>query len=208
MSSRNTRSRELFGLTLDNGIPSPITPAMNLKRHSNVLSEERASKTSKIDEDLIPNNALTPVIEYKSSRRCLTYSPEECSINSSEEKRRSVASNRLERSSDRFQALKATIDLEIKTRHDVIDVHVIRCRDLQRLSGKAEDVNAYAKVVISGVNENHSLPSQRSIFQRTSVLYGKREPEFRRHLRLQLPSVVYDHQMLHISVWHRDKKYR
>ncbi|XP_068628558.1 uncharacterized protein PsGEF [Battus philenor] len=206
--AQNRSSRDLFGLTLDNGIPSPITPAVNLKRQSNVLSEERASKTSKLDEDLIGIDALTPIIEYKSSRRCLTYSPEESSINSSEEKRRSVASNRFERSTDRFQALKATIDLEIKTRHDIVDVHVIRCRDLQRPSGKTEDINAYAKVVITGVQENQSLPSQRSIFQRTSVLYGKREPEFQRHLKLPLPTAVYDHQMLHVSVWHRDKKYR
>lgn len=119
---QNKRSRELFGLTLENGIPSPITPVHNLKRSSNVLSEERAHKTSKLDEDLLPTDAYTPVIEHKSSRRCLTYSPEE-SINSSEEKRRSVASNRLERSCDRFQALKGTIDLEIVTRNDVIDVH-------------------------------------------------------------------------------------
>ncbi|CAK1599372.1 unnamed protein product [Parnassius mnemosyne] len=206
--TQNIKTRELFGLTLANGIPSPITPAVSLKRQSNVLSDEIASKTSKLDEDVIPNDALTPVIEYKSSRRCLTYSPEESSINSSEEKRRSVASNRLERSTDRFQALKATIDLEIKTRQDVVDVHVIRCRDLQRSSGKTEDINAYAKVVISGVNENQSLPSQRSIFQRTSVLYGRREPEFQRHLKLPLPTAIYDHQVLHISVWHRDKKYR
>lgn len=120
---QNKRSRELFGLTLENGIPSPITPVPNLKRSSNVLSEERAHKTSKLDEDnMILIDAFTPVIEHKSSRRCLTYSPEE-SINSSEEKRRSVASNRLERSCDRFQALKGTIDLEIVTRNDVIDVH-------------------------------------------------------------------------------------
>ncbi|CAH0722206.1 unnamed protein product, partial [Brenthis ino] len=205
---QNVRSRELFGLTLETGIPSPITPLPNLKRTSNVLSEERAHKTSKLEEDLLPNDIMTPVLEHKTSRRCLTYSPEECSITSSEEKRRSVASNRLERSADRFQALKATIDLQIITRNDVIDVHVIRCRDLQRSSGKVDDINAYAKVVISGVTEDHSLPSQRSIFQRTSVLYGKREPEFQRHLKLPLPTAVYEHQMLHVSVWHRDKKYR
>lgn len=122
-SAQNKRSRELFGLTLENGIPSPITPVANLKRPSNVFSEERAHKTSKLDEDMLPSDIFTPVIEHKSSRRCLTYSPEECSINSSEEKRRSVASNRLERSTDRFQSLKATIDLEIVTRNEVIDVH-------------------------------------------------------------------------------------
>ncbi|CAG9575463.1 unnamed protein product [Danaus chrysippus] len=205
---QNKRSRELFGLTLENGIPSPITPVTNLKRTSNVLSEERVHKTSKLGEELVPSNAITPVIEHKTSRRCLTYSPEESSINSNEEKRRSVASNRLERSADRFQALKGTIDLEVITKNDVIDVHVIRCRDLQRASGKVDDINAYAKVVISGVTEDQSLPSQRSIFQRTSVLYGKREPEFQRHLKLPLPNTIYDHQMLHISVWHRDKKYR
>ncbi|CAH2989797.1 unnamed protein product [Chilo suppressalis] len=204
----NKRSRELFGLTLENGIPSPITPVPNLKRPSNVLSEERAHKSSKLDEDLLLNDIVTPVIEHKSSRRCLTYSPEESSINSSEEKRRSIASNRLEHSTDRFQSLKGTIDLEIRTKNDVIDVHVIRCRDLQRCTGKTDDINAYTKVVISGVTESHSLPTQRSIFQRTSVLYGKREPEFQRHLKLPVPSVVYDHQVLHISVWHRDRKYR
>ncbi|XP_052737273.1 uncharacterized protein LOC112053688 [Bicyclus anynana] len=206
--AQNKRSRELFGLTLENGIPSPITPLPNLKRSSNVLSEERAHKTSKLEEDLFSNGAMTPVLEHKTSRRCLTYSPEDSSISSSEEKRRSVASNRLERSADRFQSLKGTIDLEIIMRNDIIDVHVIRCRDLQRPSGKVDDINAYAKVVISGVAEDQSLPSQRSIFQRTSVLYGKREPEFQRHLKLPLPTAVYDHQMLHISVWHRDKKYR
>ncbi|CAH2100360.1 unnamed protein product [Euphydryas editha] len=205
---QNVRSRDLFGLTLENGIPSPITPLPNLKRSSNVLSEERAHKTSKLGEELLSNDVMTPVLEYKTSRRCLTYSPEECSIESNEEKRRSVASNRLERSTDRFQYLKPTIDLEITTRNDIIDVHVIRCRDLQRSTGKTDDINAYAKVVISGVTEDQSLPSQRSIFQRTSVLYGKREPEFQRHLKLPLPKAVYDHQMLHISVWHRDKKYR
>ncbi|XP_063890900.1 uncharacterized protein Psgef isoform X5 [Helicoverpa armigera] len=207
-NSHNKRSRELFGLTLEHGIPSPITPVPNLKRPGKVLSEERAHKTSKLDDDFLPTDAYTPVIEHKSIRRCLTYSPEENSISSSEEKRRSVASNRLERSSERFQAPKGTIDLEIITRNDVIDVHVIRCRDLQRSSGKTDDINAYAKVVISGVTESQSLPSQRSIFQRTSVLYGKREPEFQRHLKLPLPTAVYDHQVLHISVWHRDKKYR
>ncbi|XP_075989177.1 protostome-specific GEF isoform X4 [Anticarsia gemmatalis] len=207
-NAHNKRSRELFGLTLEHGIPSPITPVPNLKRPGKVLSEERAHKTSKLDEDLLPTEAFTPVIEHKSIRRCLTYSPEEYSISSSEEKRRSVASNRLERSSERFQALKGTIDLEIMTRNDVIDVHVIRCRDLQRSTGKTDDINAYAKVVISGVSESQSLPPQRSIFQRTSVLYGKREPEFQRHLKLPLPTAIYDHQMLHISVWHRDKKYR
>ncbi|KAM3956262.1 LOW QUALITY PROTEIN: protostome-specific GEF [Aphomia sociella] len=205
---RSRRSREIFGLTLENGIPSPITPVTNLKRTSNVLSEERAHKTSKLDEELFPSEAFTPVIEHKSSRRCLTYSPEESSINSSEEKRRSVASNRLERSSDRLQLLKGTIDLEIITKNDIIDVHVIRCRDLQRSSGKTDEINAYAKVVISGVTESQALSSQRSIFQRTSVLYGKREPEFQRHLKLPLPTAVYDHQLLHVSVWHRDKKYR
>ncbi|XP_053600694.1 uncharacterized protein PsGEF isoform X4 [Plodia interpunctella] len=205
---QNKRTRELFGLTLENGIPSPITPVPKLKRPSNVLSEERAHKTSKLDEDLLPTDAFTPVIEHKSTRRCLTYSPEESSINSSEEKRRSVASNRFERSTDRFQSLKGTIDLEIVTKNDIIDVHVIRCRDLQRSSGRTDDINAYAKVVISGVTETQPLSSQRSIFQRTSVLYGKREPEFQRHLKLPLPTAVYDHQLLHISVWHRDKKYR
>ncbi|KAJ2946680.1 hypothetical protein O0L34_g12740 [Tuta absoluta] len=204
--NQNRKSKELFGLTLANGIPSPITPVPNLKRSSNVLSEERAHKTSKLEEDL-QTDGFTPVIEHKSSRRCLTYSPEECSINSSEEKRRSVASNKLEKSSDVFQTLKGTIDLEIITKNEIIDVHVIRCRDLQRPSGKTDDINAYAKVVISGVTEQ-SLPSQRSIFQRTSVLYGRREPEFQRHLRLPLPTAIYDHQMLHVSVWHRDKKYR
>ncbi|CAH0600813.1 unnamed protein product [Chrysodeixis includens] len=207
-NSHNKRSRELFGLTLEHGIPSPITPVPNLKRPGKVLSEERAHKTSKVDEDFLLTDGFTPVIEHKSIRRCLTYSPEENSISSSEEKRRSVASNRLERSSERFQALKGTIDLEIITRNDVIDVHVIRCRDLQRSTGKTDDINAYAKVVISGVPESQSLPSQRSIFQRTSVLYGKREPEFQRHLKLPLPTAIYDNQMLHISVWHRDKKYR
>ncbi|VVC92444.1 unnamed protein product [Leptidea sinapis] len=205
-SSHNKRSRELFGLTLENGIPSPITPLPNLKRASNVLSEERAHKTSKLYEEMMPNDVVTPVIEHRSSRRCLTYSPEE-SINSSEEKRGSVASNRLERSADRFLAMKGTIDLEIFTRNDVIDVHVIRCRDLQRPSGKVDDINAYAKVVIGGMTEQQ-LPSQRSIFQRTSVLYGKREPEFQRHLTLPRPAIIYDNQTLHISVWHRDKKYR
>ncbi|XP_038208625.1 uncharacterized protein LOC119829950 [Zerene cesonia] len=205
---QNIRPKELFGLSHENGIPSPITPIPNLKRTSNILSEERAHKTSKLYEDMLPNDIATPVIEHRSSRRCLTYSPEENSISSSEEKRGSIASNRLERSADRFQALKGTIDLEIITKNELIDVHVIRCRDLQRSSGKVDDINAYAKVVISGVTEAQSLPSQRSIFQRTSVLYGKREPEFQRHLKLPLPSAVYDHQMLHISVWHRDKKYR
>lgn len=122
-NSHNKRSRELFGLTLEHGIPSPITPVPNLKRPGKVLSEERAHKTSKLDEDFLPTDGYTPVIEHKSIRRCLTYSPEENSISSSEEKRRSVASNRLERSSERFQALKGTIDLEIMTRNDVIDVH-------------------------------------------------------------------------------------
>ncbi|CAK1548085.1 unnamed protein product [Leptosia nina] len=205
---QNRKSRDLFGLTLENGIPSPITPGPNLKRTSNILSEERAHKTSKLYEDMLPNDIATPVIEHRSSRRCLTYSPEENSISSSEEKRGSIASNRLERSADRFQALKGTIDLEIITRDELIDVHVIRCRDLQRSSGKMDDINAYAKVVISGVAETQTLPSQRSIFQRTSVLYGKREPEFQRHLKLSLPPAIYEHQMLHISVWHRDKKYR
>ncbi|CAB3221621.1 unnamed protein product [Arctia plantaginis] len=207
-NAHNKRSRDLFGLNLEHGIPSPITPVPNLKRPGKVLSEERAHKTSKLDEELLQTEAYTPVIEHKSIRRCLTYSPEEYSINSSEEKRRSVASNRLEQSSERFQALKGTIDLAIMTNNDVIDVHVIRCRDLQRSTGKTDDINAYAKVVISGVTEHQTIPSQRSIFQRTSVLYGKREPEFQRHLRLPLPTAVYDHQALHISVWHRDKKYR
>ncbi|XP_063393078.1 uncharacterized protein LOC134678432 [Cydia fagiglandana] len=199
------RSQEMFGLTLENGIPSPITPVHNLKRPSNVLSEERAHKTSKLEE---PLDAFTPVIEHKSSRRCLTYSPEEGSINSSEEKRRSVASNPMDSSSQRLNAPKGTIDLEIITKDDVIDVHVIRCRDLRRACGSTENINAYAKVVIGGASESQSVPSQRSIFQRTSVLYGKREPEFQRHLKLPLPSSVYDNQMLHVSVWHRDKKYR
>ncbi|KAL4721140.1 hypothetical protein ACJJTC_009420 [Scirpophaga incertulas] len=204
----NQRSKELFGLTLENGIPSPITPVPRLKRSSNVLSEERAHKTTKVEDDLLSTDIVTPVLEHKSSRRCLTYSPEESCINSSEEKRRSIVSNALEQSSERLQSLKGTIDLEIKTRNDIIDVHVIRCRDLQRCTGKTDDINAYTKVVISGVTENNSLPSQRSVFQRTSVLYGKREPEFQRHLKLPVPSAVYDHQILHISVWHRDKKYR
>ncbi|XP_048482039.1 uncharacterized protein LOC105393719 isoform X2 [Plutella xylostella] len=201
------RPREMFGLTLENGIPSPITPISSLKRPSGKLSEERANKSSKLDDEFMSADAFTPVIEHKSSRRCLTYSPEEGSISSSEEKRSSVASNRLEQSADRFQ-LKGTIDLEIFTRNDVIDVHVIRCRDLQRPCGSTDDINAYAKVVISGLPDYPTLPSQRSIFQRTSVLYGKREPEFQRHLKLPLPTAVYDHQILHISVWHRDKKCR
>lgn len=121
-NAHNKRSRDLFGLNLEHGIPSPITPVPNLKRPGKVFSEERAHKTSKLDEELL-QEAYTPVIEHKSIRRCLTFSPEEYSINSSEEKRRSVASNRLERSSERFQALKGTIDLEIITNNDVIDVH-------------------------------------------------------------------------------------
>lgn len=118
----NKASRGLFGLTLETGIPSPITPVPNLKRSAKVLSEERAYKTSKL-EDMLPGESCTPVIEHKSIRRCLTYSPEEYSISSNEEKRRSVASNRLERSCNRYQALKGTIDLEIVTKNDIIDVH-------------------------------------------------------------------------------------
>lgn len=125
MPNKEPGTREHFGLTLLNGIPSPITPVPNLKRPGKELSEERAHKTSKLDEDMLIDG-YTPVIEHKSIRRCLTYSPEETSISSSEEKRSSVASNRmdnLDQSSDRFQALKGTIDLEIITRNDVIDVH-------------------------------------------------------------------------------------
>lgn len=118
-SEHNKRSRELFGLTLENGIPSPITPILNLKRPSCNLSEERAHKTSKLDDDI----KMTPVIEHKSSRRCLTFSSEEASIDSSEENRRSIASNRLERSYDKIQPLKATIDLEILVRNTSVDVH-------------------------------------------------------------------------------------
>lgn len=122
-NAQNRRSRELFGLTLENGIPSPITPVPNLKRPCKVLSEDRAVKTSKLNEVSLPSDGYTPVIEHRSIRRCLTYSPEESSISSSEEKRRSVASNKFERSIDRFQSPKGTIDLEIITRNDVIDVH-------------------------------------------------------------------------------------
>lgn len=113
------KSKELFGYTLENDVPSPITPISNLKRPRCNLSEERIPKTCKVNDDYLMDD-VTPIIEHKTTRRCLTFSPEEASINSSEEKRRSIASNRLEKSADRYQG---TIDLNIITKDNIIDVH-------------------------------------------------------------------------------------
>ncbi|XP_023175259.2 uncharacterized protein LOC111602435 [Drosophila hydei] len=118
---------------------------------------------------------------------------------------------------------RGSIDLSIA--YDVhqqqLNVHVIRCRDLQRLHG-AGSINAYVKVALlsgiannsngSGGSENSNSSSSSSRFQRTAVHRHSSRPyfdeRFSYHVQdamLQATASTSTSASLQLAVWHRDR---
>ncbi|KAH8235964.1 hypothetical protein KR032_011630 [Drosophila birchii] len=101
---------------------------------------------------------------------------------------------------------RGSIDLSIvyNAKEQQLNVHVIRCRDLQRFHGSG-CINAYVKVSLSGHGQGHSSSSGGSMssgYQRTAVHRHSGRPFFDQ--RFSFP-VTDDGEHLQLAVWHRDR---
>uniref|UniRef100_A0A182NN71 PDZ domain-containing protein n=1 Tax=Anopheles dirus TaxID=7168 RepID=A0A182NN71_9DIPT len=146
------------------------------------------------------------------SRKCLTFSPtlSEDSI----EKRRSVASSTNSRmstlvASTSGTAVRGTLELSICLEPDRrLQVHVIRCKDLQRTTPAGSTagcsaINAYVKLALINLGDSQAKQKD-SGFQRTTVHRNSHGPYYDQRFHFE----VYpdDERRIQLAVWHRDRE--
>ncbi|XP_032582164.1 uncharacterized protein LOC6616148 isoform X1 [Drosophila sechellia] len=110
---------------------------------------------------------------------------------------------------------RGSIDVSIAfdAKEQQLNVHVIRCRDLQRSHGSGNgSINAYVKVALSGGAQPHgygghsSGGSMSSGYQRTAVHRHSGRPYFDQRFNFQISSGEETAgQYLQLAVWHRDR---
>ncbi|XP_020715962.1 uncharacterized protein LOC101450909 [Ceratitis capitata] len=185
----------------------------------------------------LPQRCSTPTLveEMPSIKRCLSFSSasdeEDDADFSNAAKRSSVASSNTSstmgehycsgRASQNSYtksagpaAVRGNVELAINVERQQLNVHVIRCRDLQRPNGSTA-LNAYVKVALIR-NEANSKPTENH-FQRTAVHRHSSRPYFDHRFRFDLGAqehvepqaagaaeTVGDH--LQLAVWHRDRQ--
>lgn len=127
--SSSYASSKMFGLTLECGIPSPSSPFaanrfLDLDTPGFCSSFLTDSSTHKFADDSVDilSEPVTPVAEFRTSRRCLTYSPEEDDLRGLE-----MPSNlnnaRSRQGIVQTQTSGGTVDLAIECKNDQISVH-------------------------------------------------------------------------------------
>ncbi|XP_017114180.1 uncharacterized protein LOC108137138 isoform X2 [Drosophila elegans] len=172
-----------------------------------------------------------------STKRCLSFSSSSASSDLDEDeqqvaKRSSLASSSASASSSATPPSHsgdsnsgADLDLEASQRGSIdvsiaydakeqqLNVHVIRCRDLQRSHDSGNgSINAYVKVSLSGGMQNQppgahcSGSSLNSGYQRTAVHRHSGRPYFDQRFSFPIPSgEEANGQHLQLAVWHRDR---
>ncbi|KAH8419892.1 hypothetical protein KR009_003639 [Drosophila setifemur] len=109
---------------------------------------------------------------------------------------------------------RGSIDLSISydAKEQRLNVHVIRCRDLQRSHG-IQSINAYVKVALSGGHPSGSGTGSGfgSSYQRTAVHRHSCRPYFDQRFSFPISAPHKDekdaakHGTLQLAVWHRDR---
>ncbi|XP_017064198.1 uncharacterized protein LOC108103296 isoform X1 [Drosophila eugracilis] len=105
------------------------------------------------------------------------------------------------------------VSLSYNAKEQQLNVHVIRCRDLQRSHGSGNgSINAYVKVALSGGNHppgysgHSSGGSMSSGYQRTAVHRHSGRPYFDQRFNFHVSSgEETTGQYLQLAVWHRDR---
>ncbi|XP_037724458.1 uncharacterized protein LOC119556364 isoform X2 [Drosophila subpulchrella] len=177
-----------------------------------------------------------------STKRCLSFSSSSASSDLDDDeqqvaKRSSLASNSTSSATppahsnttsrnssnsgaDLENSQRGSIDVSIAydAREQQLNVHVIRCRDLQRSHGSGNgSINAYVKVALSGLGAaagagganqppGGSGGSMSSGYQRTAVHRHSCRPYFDQRFSFQISSgeeTIGQH--LQLAVWHRDR---
>ncbi|XP_016982402.2 LOW QUALITY PROTEIN: serine-rich adhesin for platelets [Drosophila rhopaloa] len=113
---------------------------------------------------------------------------------------------------------RGSIDVSISydAKEQQLNVHVIRCRDLQRSHGSGNgSINAYVKVALSGGPHHQPQPgcgahssggSMNSGYQRTAVHRHSGRPYFDQRFSFPISSGEETNgQHLQLAVWHRDR---
>uniref|UniRef100_A0A1B0CNY3 Uncharacterized protein n=2 Tax=Lutzomyia longipalpis TaxID=7200 RepID=A0A1B0CNY3_LUTLO len=129
------------------------------------------------------------------SRRCYIFTEFE---DESLEKRRSVASS----TNSRYgRNISGSLDLAIFIEDEnKLNIHVIRCRDLQRANGRS--VNAYVKISVVPTDPPEDKDTG---FQRTAVHRNSSRPYFDHRFTFDLKDADYA-KRIQLSVWHRDRE--
>ncbi|XP_034481903.1 serine-rich adhesin for platelets [Drosophila innubila] len=115
---------------------------------------------------------------------------------------------------------RGSIDLSItyNVQQQQLNVHVIRCRDLQRSHGSGS-INAYVKVALATGQQHHPTTSVATSstsggnctgrFQRTAVHRHSSRPyfdeRFNFHVEEGMLHATSNQQQLQLAVWHRDR---
>ncbi|XP_053676262.1 uncharacterized protein LOC128726473 [Anopheles nili] len=163
-----------------------------------------------------PQSTSTPTGgSVEKSKKCLVFSPalSEASL----EKRRSVAFSTTSRCSGTSAvepastntSVRGSLELNIYLDQDRrLQVHVIRCKDLQRNSsassaGNCNGINAYVKVALINLCNSQSAQSEMG-FQRTTVHRNSCSPYFDQ--RFQFEIHPHDDRRVQLAVWHRDRE--
>ncbi|XP_039233699.1 uncharacterized protein LOC6524407 isoform X11 [Drosophila yakuba] len=176
---------------------------------------------------------LEPLQLVPSTKRCLSFSSSSASSDLDEDeqqvaKRSSLTATPPSHSStttssnsssnsgaDVEASQRGSIDVSIAfdAKERQLNVHVIRCRDLQRSHGSGNgSINAYVKVALSGGAQppgcggHSSGGSMSSGYQRTAVHRHSGRPYFDQRFCFQISSGEETAgQYLQLAVWHRDR---
>ncbi|XP_067635413.1 uncharacterized protein PsGEF isoform X3 [Eurosta solidaginis] len=199
----------------------------------NNCAENGMSNTSARDAELQERSSTPTLEEAHSIKRCLSFSSamsdEEYDADfSNAAKRSSVASsNTSSTMGDHFNsrcasrssqnslkgagsaAVRGNVELTISVERRQLNLHVIRCRDLQRPNGSTA-LNAYVKAALI---RNKPIAKQvENSFQRTAVHRHSSKPFFDHHFRFDLGAHETDAagggagERLQLAVWHRDRQ--
>ncbi|XP_061395720.1 uncharacterized protein LOC133331339 [Musca vetustissima] len=106
---------------------------------------------------------------------------------------------------------RGSLDVAIYLDNETLNVHVIRCRDLQRPNGStsSNNLNAYVKVALIRQSQ-----SQNQCYQRTVVHRHSNRPYFDHCFKFDLSDLaaaveeINPDDRLQMSVWHRDRQHK
>ncbi|KFB44000.1 AGAP004701-PA-like protein [Anopheles sinensis] len=160
----------------------------------------------------------TPTESIEKTRKCLNFSP--TLSEDSLEKRGSVASSMTSRCSRAGFVLgtgptvRGTLELSIGfDQTGRLQVHVIRCRDLQRTqtgsTAGCNAINAYVKVALTNTGNTGSVQAGHTEFgpfQRTAVHRNSSRPIFDHRFFFDIQPD--DERRIQLAVWHRDRECR
>ncbi|XP_011209567.4 uncharacterized protein LOC105230479 isoform X1 [Bactrocera dorsalis] len=109
-------------------------------------------------------------------------------------------------------AVRGHVELSIQVEQQQLNVHVIRCRDLQRPNGSTA-LNAYVKVAL--IRNKPASKKMDNHFQRTAVHRHSSRPYFDHRFKFDLGAKPQTQQQtktdganerLQLAVWHRDRQ--